>query len=81
MAPELIENNFKIKASDFWALGVLLHLICYRKYPFKRKNRKELFKNIVKGKIISEDKSKKIDPDLRAFILDLLIVNPEKRLG
>ena len=37
MAPELIDNNEKTYASDFWSLGVLVHLLYYRKYPFSRK--------------------------------------------
>ena len=39
MPPELIKHNHKLFVSDFWSLGVLLHLICYRKYPFKKDNR------------------------------------------
>ena len=51
MAPELIDNNEKSYASDFWSLGVLLHLMYYRQYPFDRKTQSALFYNILNGNI------------------------------
>lgn len=43
MAPELINGANKSKMSDFWALGVLAYLLTYKKYPFHKKTKKQLF--------------------------------------
>ena len=55
--------------------------MCYRKYPFNRDTRRELFSNITHGRIIPESFNRTIDPILRKFILDLLEVDHKKRLG
>lgn len=51
MAPELIEGENKSALSDFWALGVLSYLCFYKKYPFDKSNRNQLFFNILNGNI------------------------------
>lgn len=54
MSPEMIDGHDKTKMSDFWALGVLIHLMFYRRFPFDKKTKGDLFFNILNGNIIRE---------------------------
>lgn len=74
MSPEIIDGQDKTKMSDFWALGVLIHLMFYRKFPFEKKTKGDLFFNILNGNIISERK-RKAPKSLRKLIIQLLTVN------
>ena len=42
LAPELWKNNKHTKASDIWALGVVLYEMCAHKYPYDANNIEEL---------------------------------------
>lgn len=80
MAPELIDGLNKSKATDFWALGVLSYLVFYKRYPFEKKSKNQLFYNILNGNILPEGPRKAPKP-LKDLIHGLLINNPVKRLG
>ena len=80
LAPEIIQGKERTHKSDFWSLGVLLHLLFYRKFPFKNKNQTELFFNILNRNIEQEDRNKAPN-SLRKLILDLLKKCPKDRLG
>ena len=81
MAPELIEGNNKSYLSDYWAFGILLHLLYYKRYPFLKKTRAILFFNILNGRIQPETPSKRAPKDLKELIYGLLNLNPKYRLG
>lgn len=81
MAPELIEGKNKSTSSDYWALGVLIYLLYYKRYPFLKKSRAVLFFNILNGKILPEKENWKAPKELRDLIHGLLLINPKKRLG
>ncbi len=80
MAPEVIDGSEKTNKSDFWALGILIHLMFYRRYPFERKNRTNLFFNILNGRILPE-RNKKAPRSLRDLIIKLLYLRPRDRFG
>mmetsp|Transcript_96 Transcript_96/g.200 ORF Transcript_96/g.200 Transcript_96/m.200 type:complete len:149 (-) Transcript_96:2868-3314(-) len=42
LAPELWHNKKQTKASDIWALGVVLYEMCAHKYPYDANNIEEL---------------------------------------
>ena len=81
LAPEMIEGSKRTHKSDFWSLGVLLHLLFYRKYPFKNKDSSDVLRNILHVNLIKESRSRRASPEFRLFIKDLLTKNPRKRLG
>lgn len=84
LAPEIIEDlNTPEKlghnnAVDFWALGVVTHLLLSKKPPFTGQDKTQLYEEILSKEV-------KIDEHLstptQSFIRGLLNKNPEKRLG
>lgn len=80
LAPEIIEGRLRTRKSDFWSLGVLIHLLFYRNYPFKNKSQTQLFFNILNRNIRKEEKLKAPN-SLRKLILDLMVKDPERRIG
>ena len=81
LAPEIVLGLPRTPKSDFWSLGVFIHLIFYRRFPFKSSNQPSLFNAIVRREVEPEDVDRKASPELRSLILDLLNKNYEKRLG
>jgi serine/threonine protein kinase len=81
LAPEIISGLPRTAKSDFWALGVLLHLLFYKKFPFKSSYQAELFYNIVNKPIDPEPIDRQAPPELRLFINDLLCKNYRRRIG
>lgn len=81
MAPELIEGENKSFMSDYWALGVFLHLLFYKRYPFIKNSKAILFFNILNRRIIPEKPTQKAPKEVKELIYGLLTVNPKKRLG
>ena len=81
LSPEMIEGEKRTPKSDFWSLGVLIHLLFYRCYPFKNKGTTYLLKNILNVKIVKEPKNRKGSYELKKLIKDLLVKSPKKRLG
>lgn len=47
VAPEVVRGDGHEFAVDWWALGVLLYEMLYGATPFRGKNRKETFRNVV----------------------------------
>lgn len=81
ISPEIIEGKKRTKKSDFWALGVLVHLLFYRRYPFRFNNQTDLFYNIVNRNIQPETGEVRAPPSLKKFIDDLLNRDFRKRIG
>ena len=50
MAPELLlKKPYLPGPTDIWALGVVLYVFLYRKFPFKAQTKHEIFRKIKKG--------------------------------
>jgi len=77
VAPEVIRGDGHEFAVDFWALGILSYEMLYGKTPFKGKNKKETFSNVLFKKL--EFVGRKTS--LMDLIEQLLEKDPLKRLG
>ncbi|KAK7335807.1 hypothetical protein VNO80_27863 [Phaseolus coccineus] len=77
IAPEVLRGEGHGFAVDWWALGVLAHEMVYGTTPFKGKNRKETFRNVLLK--TPEFVGKKTA--LTDLISQLLEKDPSKRLG
>ncbi len=87
MPPEIINynnnepNNNKIgEYSDIWSMGITLFQLFTGQTPFNDKTDYLIFQKISQGKF-DQSLLKDIDNDARDLILNILCVEPEKRLG
>ncbi|XP_010536051.1 PREDICTED: serine/threonine-protein kinase UCNL-like [Tarenaya hassleriana] len=77
VSPEVVRGEGHEFAVDWWALGVLAYEMMYGMTPFKGKNRKETFRNVLhKQPEFVGDRTELID-----LIGKLLAKEPTKRLG
>lgn len=81
ISPEMIEGQRRTHKSDFWSLGVLCHLLFYRKYPFKETQGSGILKNILNRNIVKEPRDRKASPEFRLLIEELLMKDYKRRLG
>jgi len=77
VSPEVVRGDGHEFAVDWWALGILTYEMLYGTTPFKGKNRKETFKNVLMKS--PEFVGKKTE--LTDLIKKLLEKDPMKRLG
>ena len=86
VAPEIIKlakpefgvsNGYEF-AIDMWSLGITLHLLLTRDYPFPTNNYSTVYKCVTQGKL-SLAVHRLSDP-ARTFIKQLLVVNPQERI-
>ncbi|XP_065866550.1 serine/threonine-protein kinase UCNL [Euphorbia lathyris] len=77
VSPEVVRGDGHEFAVDWWALGILTYEMLYGTTPFKGKNRKETFRNILmkKPEFIGQRN------ELTDLIERLLEKDPTKRLG
>ena len=78
MAPEIImKKEYDGQMADVWSLGVLIYKLFCADFPFKGKNEKELYKQIIRGKY----KIKEYVPDYVKNIIEKTIkVKPSQRI-
>lgn len=78
MAPEIFESEKYDFTVDIWSLGILLYELYHNKTPFYGTTAFVIYKNIINENInFRED----IDLNAKNLILNILKVNPEKRLS
>ena len=78
LAPEILENKGYDKTVDWWSLGALIYEMLVGYSPFKMKKGEQL--NIEKYKE-PVPLYNHFTPEAKMIITDLLIVEPNKRLG
>lgn len=79
VAPELIRRQYRFQV-DMWALGVMIYLMLFGKYPFEAQDQKTIVQQILKTE---PDYAKgSVAPSAGAvdFMKKLLVKNPEKRM-
>lgn len=81
ISPEMINCCERTHKSDFWSLGVLLHFLFYRKYPFQNLKNSNLLSNIVNVNIIPEPSNRKASYEFRSLIFQLLEKDLDLRIG
>ena len=80
LAPELIEKNYDFR-SDYWSLGVMMHVLLVGKHPFEGGNISELLKAIRNEELdITGPEWDSISSEAKDLLKKLLTKNPYKRI-
>ena len=79
MPPEMLisEDNYD-QECDLWSLGILIHLLLTKQYPYQGKTNKEILNNIYKNGMRSIQKTGNLEFD--HLLRRLLTKNPKDRL-
>lgn len=80
IAPEVIKGKGHTSAVDWWTLGIFIYEMLYGTTPFKGKDRKATFGNILKKEVRFLDTAT-ISSQCKSLIRKLLIKDEGKRLG
>lgn len=80
IAPEVIKGKGHTSAVDWWTLGIFIYEMLYGTTPFKGKDRKVTFGNILKKEVRFLDTAT-ISSQCKSLIRKLLIKDEGKRLG
>ena len=78
LAPEILLRKGYGKEVDWWSLGCILYEMIHGRLPFKFKKGEKISINIYKQNLIFDNK---ISEEAKDLIKNLLIFNPENRLG
>uniref|UniRef100_A0ACD5ZMV7 Uncharacterized protein n=1 Tax=Avena sativa TaxID=4498 RepID=A0ACD5ZMV7_AVESA len=81
VAPEVVRGDGHGFDVDWWALGVLVYEMAFGRTPFKGKNRKETFRNVLHREIEFPGDTQWRMPELTDLISRLLERDPARRLG
>lgn len=77
MAPELAAKvPYRGEPADMWALGVMLYLMLFGKFPFRATSEKELYRLIQQGKF---ELGNNVSPLARDTVTQLLKCNTKER--
>lgn len=80
IAPEVIRGKGHTSAVDWWTLGIFIYEMLFGTTPFKGRDRKRTFGNILK-KEIKFLETRSISSNCKNLIKKLLIKDEVKRLG
>ncbi|KAG9393568.1 Protein kinase domain [Carpediemonas membranifera] len=78
IAPEVLTGVGHGKGVDWWSTGVLLFEMLTGSPPFYSKNRQQMYRNVIRGKIAFPSV---IGPEAQDFLSRILVRRPEDRLG
>ncbi|KAM0835168.1 hypothetical protein ACQ4PT_063117 [Festuca glaucescens] len=81
VAPEVVRGDGHGFDVDWWAVGVLVYEMAFGRTPFKGKNRKETFRNVLHREIDFPGDTQRRMPELTDLISRLLERDPARRLG
>lgn len=80
IAPEVIKGKGHTSFVDWWTLGIFIYEMLFGTTPFKGKDRKRTFSNILKKDVKFPDKPV-VSSHCKSIIKKLLIKEDTKRLG
>ena len=69
------------KQADVWSIGVIAYMLLSSQMPFYGRKRKEIVDSIMRGSFDFKGRRwKRLSPQSKEFVRDLLVVDPEERL-
>lgn len=80
IAPEVIRGKGHTSAVDWWTLGIFIYEMLYGTTPFKGKDRKATFSNILKREVRFAE-THAVSSSCKSLVKKLLIKDETKRLG
>lgn len=80
IAPEVIRGKGHTSAVDWWTLGIFMYEMLYGTTPFKGRDRKKTFANVLKRDVKFLE-TQSISSNCKSLIKKLLIKDEAKRLG
>ena len=78
MAPEIFFKHKQTKKTDIWSLGILLYELFHSHAPFQGLRLDLVIKQIMRNRICFK---KSLGQDVKLMILNILIMDPRKRIG
>ncbi|GJN15795.1 hypothetical protein PR202_gb02736 [Eleusine coracana subsp. coracana] len=81
VAPEMVRGEGHGFAVDWWAVGVLIHEMAFGHSPFKGRDRKDTFRNVLHRELEFPVDTRRRMPELTDLVARLLEKDPAKRLG
>ncbi|CAN6174779.1 unnamed protein product [Urochloa humidicola] len=81
VAPEVVRGDGHEFAVDWWELGVLVYEMSQGRTPFRGRNRKETFRNVVLREPEFSAEARRRWPELADLVTRLLEKEPARRLG
>ena len=82
--PEILlnlDNKKSIFSNDFYSFGVICYELIYRKKPYNGQSTTEIIDEINNNQIYFDNDNNDYSKYLINFVKNLLVINPEKRLG
>ena len=81
MAPEVLKGSYD-NSCDIWSLGIILYIFLCGYPPFEGDNSKEIFKNVLKQKLIFDPADwSTISKEAKDLIEKMLDKNPQTRIS
>ncbi|OVF07232.1 putative serine/threonine protein kinase [Clavispora lusitaniae] len=80
IAPEVIRGKGHTSAVDWWTLGIFIYEMLYGTTPFKGRDRKATFSNVLKKDVRFAD-THAVSSSCKNLIKKLLVKDETKRLG
>lgn len=79
MAPEVLKGNYSQKA-DVWSIGVITYMLMSSQMPFYGRKRRHIVEQILNCQFNFRGRRwKRISDQAKAFVEDLLVLDPEDR--